>query len=156
MIVNLAGGIWLNREELDTQAIRTAVNFLKQGGLLGIAPEGTRSKNGGLLPAKSGVAYLASKSQAKIVPIAITGTENAWSSLMKLRRPKIKIIFGAPFELPPIDRSRRELDLQSNTDEIMCRIAALLPEKYRGVYAGHIRLQELIDLGYPQQNGIES
>jgi 1-acyl-sn-glycerol-3-phosphate acyltransferase len=64
------------------------------------------------------------------------------------RRPYLKLQFGKPFCLPPIDRKNREEQLQRNTDEIMCRIAAMLPEKYWGVYQDHPRLAELIREGY--------
>jgi len=143
-LVKTANGIWVNREEADLQAMRAARSFLQQGGLLGIAPEGTRSHTGGLQPAKTGVAYLADKAGVPIIPAAIFGTEAALSQLLRLRRPHISIRFGEPFTLPPISRQQRDLALQENTTEIMCRIAAMLPAAYHGVYAGHPRLQALL------------
>ncbi len=142
-IVNLGGGIWLNRESADLSALRAALDHLEAGGALGIAPEGTRSRNGALLAAKNGVAYLADKARVPIIPMALAGTESAVKELLHLRRPHITICIGEPFTLPPVDRHNRMADLQKNTDEIMCRIAMLLPEKYHGAYANHPRLQEL-------------
>jgi 1-acyl-sn-glycerol-3-phosphate acyltransferase len=142
-LVNALGGIWLHREEADIHALREARNFLQKGGLLGVAPEGTRSHSGALTPAKTGIAYLADKANVDVVPTAIYGTETAMLQLAHLRRPKIFIHFGKPVHLPPITRSSRESDLQRNTDEIMCRIAAMLPEAYHGVYRGHPMLLEL-------------
>ncbi len=147
-LVKIARGIWLNREEADSQAIRAAIQYIQNGGLLGIAPEGTRSKSGGMQPGKPGVAYLASKVDAPIYPVALTGSERAWQELARLRRPVLTMKIGRPFTLPPVERKTRETDLQRNTDEIMCRIASLLPQSYRGVYADHPRVKELELEGY--------
>lgn len=143
-IVDTTGGIWINREDADLPAMRAARDLLKKGGLLGIAPEGTRSRNGKLGPAKTGVAYLADKVDVPIIPIAIYGTEKAFQELYRFKRPHLYVNFGEPFYLPPLDRKDREAGMQRNTDEIMCRIAAMLPEEYRGVYENHARLQELL------------
>lgn len=143
-LVNLFGGIWINREASDFQAIREARSFLQNGGKLGIAPEGTRSDTESLIPGKTGVAFLAHKAQVPITPIAVTGTENAFRELARLRRPNITLQFGEPFTLPPLDRKDRAGSLDQNTDEIMCQIAVLLPPKYRGVYTDYPRLHELL------------
>lgn len=144
LLVNALDGIWLNRTEADTRAIRVACEYLHGGGGLGIAPEGTRSKTGALSKAKSGVAYLAHKAGVPIIPVAISGTESAFRQLFHLQRPRIRVIIGSPFSLPPIERTDRDRSLQRNTDEIMCHIAALLPPEYRGVYAEHPRLKEMM------------
>jgi len=143
-LVDIFNGIWLDRENPDITALRDARNFLKNGGLLGIAPEGTRSHTGSLIPAKTGTAYLADKTKVPIVPIAVWGTEKVFSELAHLRRANITIRFGKPFTLPPLDRKDRTGSLQRNTDEIMCQIAVMLPPEYRGVYADHPRLKELL------------
>lgn len=137
-------GIWINREDADIHALREARSFLQAGGILGIAPEGTRSRTGALEPAKTGVAYLADKAGVAVIPVAITGSETAAHSLLRLRRPCLTIRYGMPLKLPPIPRSDRDAALQSNTDEIMCRIAAMLPPANRGAYASHPRLLELL------------
>jgi 1-acyl-sn-glycerol-3-phosphate acyltransferase len=144
-MVNAVHGIWINRDQADLRALRAATEYLKKGGLLGIAPEGTRSQNGSLMPAKTGVAYLADKMKVVIIPVAITGTEKVFHDLYRFHRSHILIKFGQPFYLPPLERGERALGLQQNTDEIMCRIAAMLPASYRGVYADHSRLKELVD-----------
>lgn len=149
-LVNQVGGIWLHREEADLNALRQAQKFLEDGGLLGIAPEGTRSQSRALTRAKTGVAYLVYRSRVPVLPAAITGTEIAFRQLLCLHRPRIRIEFGEPFHLPPIDRSSRSTGLQHNTDEIMCRIAALLPQAYRGVYVDHPRLGELLNPRVPE------
>jgi 1-acyl-sn-glycerol-3-phosphate acyltransferase len=144
-LIVAVGGIWINREEADVHALREARQFLKDGGMLGIAPEGTRSQTGALIQAKTGVAYLADKAGVPVIPGAVYGSESAIRQLFHLRRPAIHFQFGKPLMLTPLSRSNRDADLQRNTDEIMCRIAAMLPERYWGVYAGHPKLIELLN-----------
>lgn len=139
------GGIWLNRQEIDTSALRAARDHLKAGGVFGLAPEGTRSGTGALIQAKTGVAFLVDQARVPILPVGVSGTWRIANEIFTLRRPRITVRFGEPFTLPPIDRSERDAGLNSNTDEIMCRIAALLPPEYRGVYADHPRVLELLD-----------
>lgn len=143
-IVDAADGIWIDRTRTDFGALKEARKHLKKGGLLGLAPEGTRSDNHELIEAKPGVAFLADVSKAVILPTATTGSENSLKKMFTFQRPKIHFTFGEPYTLPPLDRKDREASLKRNTDEIMCRIAVLLPEKYRGFYADHPRLLELL------------
>jgi 1-acyl-sn-glycerol-3-phosphate acyltransferase len=143
-LINSVHGIWINRESADLGALREALDYLRQGGMLGIAPEGTRSHSGVLMQAKTGVAYLADKSGVPIVPIAIWGSQGALAKAFRLTRPRLYVRVGKPFTLPAVDRKDREAGLQRNTDEIMCRIAAMLPDEYWGAYADHPRLQELV------------
>ena len=143
-LINLLDGIWLSREEIDTRALRTARDHLQEGGVLGIAPEGTRSQTGSLLEAKTGVAFLADQAKVPMVPVAVAGTWQITSEILSLKRPEISVTFGEPFMLPPVNRKTRDQDLKRNTEEIMCQLAALLPAEYRGVYADHPRLNELL------------
>ena len=140
------GAIWLNRFEADIQAMKEILRRLKAGGLLAIAPEGTRSKSEALQEGKPGVAFLASKVNIPIIPVALTGTEDRVikDNFKHLRRSHIIIRVGEPFNLPAISRKDRDASLRVATDEIMCQIAAMLPEKYRGVYSEHPRLKELL------------
>jgi 1-acyl-sn-glycerol-3-phosphate acyltransferase len=144
-LVDQMDGIWIDRENPDVEALKKARSYLKKGWLLGIAPEGTRSDSHALIEAKSGVAFLADKLDGIIVPIGIAGTEGGLKRMFTLQRPKFSAVVGEPFQLPPLDRKNREKTLQRNTDEIMCRIAILLPPIYRGVYADHPRLKELLE-----------
>lgn len=138
--------IWLNRFEADFSALREILARTKNGGLLVIAPEGTRSKTEALQEAKVGVAFLASKSGFPVVPVAVTGTEDRLvvENLKRFRRSKIVVNVGEPFKIEIPKGKGREQELRAATDEIMCRIAAMLPEKYRGFYANHPRLKELL------------
>lgn len=139
-----AGGIWLDRSKADFTAFGQALATLQSGRALGIAPEGTRSSKRQLLEGKSGVVLLAHRGRVPIVPVGITGTETALARIFTFRTARIQVRFGAPIHLPPFSRENREEDLQRQTEEIMCRIAALLPSEYRGFYADHPRLKEIL------------
>jgi 1-acyl-sn-glycerol-3-phosphate acyltransferase len=144
-----ANAIWLNRFEADYSALREILARMEKGGMLVIAPEGTRSKTEALQEAKLGVAFLASKSGYPVIPVAVTGTEDRaiLENLKRLRRSKIIVRGGDPFKIELPKGKGREQAMHAATDEIMCRIAAMLPEKYRGVYADHPRLKELLKTG---------
>lgn len=148
LVVNIAGGIWLDRFILEVKPVQQVQDHLQKGGLLGIAPEGTRSRTHHLMPAKNGVAFLAGKVDVPIIPEATVGTEDAVPKLLRLRRPRITVRFGPSFRLAPVDIQDRSGSRKRNTDDIMCHIAALLPEQYRGVYTNHPRLKELLAVGY--------
>jgi 1-acyl-sn-glycerol-3-phosphate acyltransferase len=139
------GGVWLDRSKADFTAFGQALTLLQQGRALGIAPEGTRSETGQLLEGKPGTILLAHRARVSIVPVGITGTQLALKSLLKLRKGKVVAHFGKPYHPPPFSRDNREEDLNRQTDELMCRMAALLPESYRGFYKDHPRLKELLD-----------
>src|SRR6476619_1818907 len=139
-----ANAIWLNRFDADYSAFRQILDRMKQGGLLVIAPEGTRSKTEALQEGKMGVAFLASKSGYPILPVALTGTEDrrVVENLKHFRRLKITVTAGDWMEVRIPAGKGREQAMRAATDEIMCRIGALLPESYRGVYTDHPRLKE--------------
>ena len=140
--------IWLNRFDADYAAFREILTRMEKGGLMVIAPEGTRSKTEALQEGKMGVAFLASKSGYPVLPVALTGTEDRLivQNLKRFRRSKITARAGEMFRVnvPPRGRGREE-SMRAATDEIMCRLAAELPEKYRGFYADHPRLKELLE-----------
>ncbi len=142
-----ANAVWLNRFEADYAALRQILDRMKQGGMLVIAPEGTRSKTEALQEGKMGVAFLAAKSGFPVLPVALTGTEDrrVVENLKHFRRSKITVTAGDLMEIHIPAGKGREQAMRQATDEIMCRIAALLPEKYRGVYADHPRLKELLN-----------
>ncbi|HSL44008.1 MAG TPA: lysophospholipid acyltransferase family protein [Anaerolineales bacterium] len=141
-----ANAVWLNRFDADYPALRQILERMKHGGLLVIAPEGTRSKTEALQPGKMGVAFLASKSGYPVLPVAVTGTEDrvVIENLKRLRRSKITATAADLMYIDIPKGKGREEAMRQATDEIMCQIAAMLPEKYRGVYADHPRLKELL------------
>ena len=138
--------LFVDRYNPDLKALRKMIELMKEGKCLVIAPEGTRSPTGSLLEGKPGVTYLAARSGFPVLPVAITGTrdELLLENVKRFRKSSITLTGGEPFIVPPLPNKDRDAALQKYTDEIMCRIAALLPEKYRGVYAGHPRLMELL------------
>jgi 1-acyl-sn-glycerol-3-phosphate acyltransferase len=139
-----AQGIWLDRDTADFSAFRTAVDALNKGKAIGIAPEGTRSMNAQLLEGKPGTALLALRAGVPIIPVAIIGTEDSVSKMLRFKKPLITAEYGQVIPAPKLDRNNREGQLQQLTDEIMCQIAVMMPEKYHGFYAGHPRLKELM------------
>jgi len=143
-IVDSGEGVWLDRSKADFSAFRKSMDLLDKGLALGISPEGTRSDGGKLLEGKPGTVLLALKSDTPIVPVGISGSDTGVSQLLHLKRPRLVARFGSSFRLEAIDRNDRNEVLKRYTDEVMCRIAVLLPERYHGFYAGHPRLKELI------------
>ena len=139
--------IFIDRYNSDIKTLRKVISLMQDDNILVIAPEGTRSRVGSLIEAKPGVSYLATKLNRPIVPVALTGTEDKalFGSLKRLRRARVTVTAGPAFTLPPLPRDNRDEALKQYTDEIMCRIAEILPEKYRGVYAEHPRLKELLN-----------
>lgn len=155
-ILNTCGIIYLDRSKADFGAFREARRVIQSGVAMGIAPEGTRSHDHQLAEGKEGAAMLAMQMQVPIVPVGIHGTEAVFQTLAKLRKPVITARFGESFLLPPFSRDNRAEQLKDATDEIMCRIAMLLPEQYHGFYADHPRLKELMnDRSNPQHTSTE-
>jgi 1-acyl-sn-glycerol-3-phosphate acyltransferase len=138
--------VFIDRFNPDIKTLRRVISLMRENNILVIAPEGTRSRTGSLIEARPGASYLATKLNRPIVPVGITGTEDEalLGNLKKLRRGYITVTAGPIFTLPPLPRENRDEALKLYTDEIMCHIAALLPEKYRGVYANHPKLKELL------------
>lgn len=138
--------LFVDRYNPDLKAIRKMIALMEAGKCLVIAPEGTRSRTGALIEGKPGVAYLAARSGFPVVPVAITGTEDKviLANVKQLKKSSITLTAGNPFVIQPLPKTNRDEALQEYIDEIMCQMAALLPEKYRGVYAEHPRLKELL------------
>jgi len=138
--------LFVDRFNPDLKALRKMIGLMEMGNALVIAPEGTRSRTGALIEGKPGVAFLAARSGFPVIPVAITGTEDQvlFGNLKRFRKTKVTLTAGKPFTIPPLARENREAALQAATDEIMCQIAAILPERYRGVYEDHPRLKVLL------------
>lgn len=138
--------IFIDRFNPDIKAMRKIIKLMDEGNNLVIAPEGTRSRVGSMIEGRPGVSYLATRLGQPIVPVALAGTEDKilFANLKRLHRTHITVTAGKPFTLPPLPKENRDEALKQYTDEIMCQIAALLPEKNWGVYKAHPRLQELL------------
>lgn len=135
-LFNLWGIFPIQRGEADRGALQKGLGALGEGKILVISPEGTRSGDGRLNQGQPGVAFLAIKSGAPVLPLVYYGGEQLNRNLRRLKRTDFKITVGKPFRVVLSDQSAPRLVRQQVADEIMIQIARLLPESYRGVYAG--------------------
>ncbi|WP_018460623.1 lysophospholipid acyltransferase family protein [Thermus oshimai] len=122
----------VERGKGDLSAIKGAIRRLEAGLAFGIFPEGTRSRTGRLQPFKTGVAAIAFRTGAPIVPVAVIGTEEAWPvgrKLFRLRRP-IRVVYGEPIPVPKKGRVEHQ-ELENLTRLIEARLRELLPPRYR-------------------------
>jgi 1-acyl-sn-glycerol-3-phosphate acyltransferase len=135
-ILRAYGSFPVHRGEGDLSAIRASLAALGDGKALLLAPEGTRSPNAQLQPAYEGMAMITSRAGAPVVPVAISGAEDFSRNLRKLRKTRVKLHIGEPFEFTwnhGAPRPSRN-DLRLMSDEAMYRISSLLPPSYRGAY----------------------
>jgi len=132
-LLRLGGMIPVRRFEADLQALRRAQHVLRDGGVLAMFPEGTRGGDKGLRAGEPGTALIALRTDTPIVPIAIWGTEHVKLPRDLFRRTRVHIRFGKPFTLEASKRITRD-DVARGTEAIMREIAALLPERHRGIY----------------------
>jgi 1-acyl-sn-glycerol-3-phosphate acyltransferase len=134
-LFDLWEAIPLQRGEADHGAMRRALAALKDGKILAVAPEGTRSGDGRLQRGQSGVVMLALVSEAPLLPIAYFGSERLRGNMARLRRTDFHIAVGRPFFLDPQGAKVTREFRQQMVDEVMFQLAALLPPLYRGSYA---------------------
>lgn len=128
----------VERGKPDRAALRRAQQLLDEGRLVGVFPEGTRSRAGGLIAPFAGASLLAIRSQSPIIPCAIVGSE-----ALPLRgfapkrpgRPRVTAVYGEPFTLDAQKDDGGKWSLAELTDAMMIELARLLPPDYRGVYA---------------------
>jgi len=137
--LNYVFSLWqiipIRRGEADMTALRSSLEKLAQGYILGISPEGTRSKDGKLLRAHGGITLLALKANAPLLPIAHWGGEHFGSNVKRLRRSRVHLRVGRPFRLDTGGARVNQDMRQQIADEMMYQIAAMLPEEYRGEYS---------------------
>ncbi len=150
--------IW--RGQVDRKAMRAALAALKAGRTVGVFPEGgidpalaevrergerieqiaghTARHSAELIHPQSGIGLLAIQAQARLLPVAVLGTEKILVNLRRLRRTRVKIRVGHPFgplTLPDdIPRRQRRRYLDALAHETMRHVAALLPPGNRGPY----------------------
>ena len=134
LIVDALGIIWVHRGRPDRRAISAALQALREGKRVIIAPEGRESVSGMVEARTNGAAFLALKAGVPIVPVSMTGTEfrRVENSMKGLRRPRVTLTVGKPFYLPELRRGPRRLE--EATRFIMETLARQLPPEYRGVY----------------------
>jgi 1-acyl-sn-glycerol-3-phosphate acyltransferase len=134
-LFSLWGAIPIKRGEADRAAYEASLGALKDGKILAILPEGTRSNDGRLQKGQPGIVLLAARSKASIQTGVVYGHENFWPNFRRLHRTEIFIKIGEPFKLKTEGMSFDRETRQKMADEVMYRMAELIPEGYRGVYA---------------------
>ena len=133
-LFTLWGIIPVRRGEADSSALRRAIDTLRKGYIFGIAPEGTRNLSGRLKRAHPGVSVLAALSNAPLMPIAHWGGENFLRNLARLKRTDFHVRVGDAFCLK-VEKGKVTREIrQQVADEMMFRLAELLPAGYRGEY----------------------
>ncbi len=146
LLAQAVNGIFVDRYNADLGAMREVLRRIQKGGIAVIAPEGTRSPEAALIQGWDGASYIAAKAGLPILPVGIAGSEDTAvvERLKRFKRLQVTVSVGPMFTLPPLQSKHRDEQLAAYTEEIMCRIAAELPETYRGIYADHARLDELL------------
>ncbi len=134
-LFDLYDSIPIRRGEADLQAIHACISVLAKGGMVAVAPEGTRSYDGKLLPGQPGIALLALHSGAPVLPVVHWGGENFSANIKRLKRTDFHIRVGKPFTLDAHGEKAMGKVRQAMADEIMYQMAALMPPEYRGKYA---------------------
>jgi 1-acyl-sn-glycerol-3-phosphate acyltransferase len=131
------GSIPVRRSEVDIDAMKAALRVLRSGGLILMAPEGTRSPTYQMQPAKDGAVILALRGDAPLIPIGLTGTHQVKANWLRFRRAPIRLSIGEPFRLQPSAGAARlsRAEISALTTQAMLRLAAQLPPEFRGVYS---------------------
>jgi 1-acyl-sn-glycerol-3-phosphate acyltransferase len=134
------GAVPIRRGASDREAIRRVSGLLAAGDCVLVFPEGTYAdapEPAAMVPVKTGAALLAVRSGALVLPVGLAGTERVWNRTRGWRvwqRPRVTVTFGAPYRpaLPPGLPTKSAY--QWIAEDMARRIAALVPEAYRGCY----------------------
>ncbi len=136
-LMNLWKSIPVDRQNMGRSTMDACFKVLDDKHILAIAPEGTRSHDGTLQQGKGGVAFIAHKKDAAMLPLVVMGFEQFSHNIKRLHRTPITIKVGPVFEIVQkggrIDADTR----QALADEIMLRLAQLMPPQKRGFYTDH-------------------
>jgi len=136
-IIVAAGVFPIRRGEADEDALAGAVELVTEGHVVGMFPEGTRSRNGELQRGRSGVARIAMQAQVPVVPVVVINSEQIYTGWRRLARPEITIRFGEPLMFDGDPQLLKAT--QDHTHQLMVRIAELLPPSLRGFYKENSR-----------------
>lgn len=121
----------------DQTAVAAAVELVKSGRVVGMFPEGTRSKDSKLKQGKTGAVRIAAAAGAPIVPAVVIGSAAMMSQFGQIwRRPDVTVRYGPPMAIVG-DPSDRDV-MQRETDRLMRTMAAMLPPEMRGVWADEV------------------
>ena len=138
-ILKAYGVIPVHRGDYDRVLFTKIISVIKAGFPLLIAPEGGRSHVPGMKRALPGISYIVEQTHVPVVPVGVVGTtEDFWQRARRGKRPLLNLCIGKPITLPEITEKGTEKHeaRQRNVDLVMNMLAGLLPEEYRGVYAG--------------------
>lgn len=133
IIVRLYGAFPVRRFDADMAAMLHAERLLKRGEVIGMFPEGTRSRSGKLGKPHPGTAVIALRTGAPVLPCAIVGTEQLRNPLNVLRKPRIEVRIGEPIQVEAVRRPTEE-QVSELTNRIFDAIRALLPAQYLDAY----------------------
>ena len=135
LLIRIWGAINVRRGEVDRAALRQAIEALQAGHLLLMAPEGTRSKSGELQEPHDGIAYVATRTNALVIPVGIVGTPDIARNWKQGRRTTVHVTFGRPFYFETAGARVGREALSQMTREAMYQLAAMLPPQQRGRFA---------------------
>jgi 1-acyl-sn-glycerol-3-phosphate acyltransferase len=139
LVLKAYGVIPVHRGDYDRGLLVKIIHILKSGLPLLIAPEGGRSHVPAMRRAKPGVAYIIEQTGVPVLPVGLVGTTgDFWQRATHGDRPNLEMRIGKPITLPSITvkGTERHALRQQHADLVMSHLAGLLPEEYRGVYAG--------------------
>lgn len=135
VIPRLYGAFPVKRFDADMGALLNAERMLKRGEVIGMFPEGTRSRTGKIGKPHPGTAIIALRSGATVLPCAVAGTEQLGNPLNLLHKPKISVTIGEPIQVEQVKRPSEE-QVTELTNRIFAAITAMLPAKYIDTYTG--------------------
>jgi len=144
-LLRWGGAIFIKRGEVDRAALSQSLKALQSGSVFALAPEGTRSKVGGLIKARDGAAYLATRSKVPVLPVGAVNTDILGRNMAHLRRTELQLNIGEPFNLPDLGHRPKGDELSAYTHLIMIHIAALLPQRHWGYYASSPALKAYLE-----------
>jgi len=134
-LFDMWNGIPIQRGEADRTALRRVLEALKEGKIVGLAPEGTRSYHGELQIGRPGILLMALRSGAPVLPVVLHGHEKFWSNLRKFKRTDVYFEVGSPFHIEDHGQMLSREVRDEMIREVMYQMAALLPPRNRGLYS---------------------
>jgi 1-acyl-sn-glycerol-3-phosphate acyltransferase len=133
LLCKLTGQIPVHRGESDRAALEKGIVYVREGKALMIFPEGTVERQEELIAAHAGAAMLAMRTGATVLPVAHCGTRRVLRS-PRFLFPRVDIQIGKPYTPVLPEEVSRKVGLQRITEDMMTRIAEMLPEEQRGIY----------------------
>jgi 1-acyl-sn-glycerol-3-phosphate acyltransferase len=126
----------VRRGEADRQSFRTSLEVLARGGVLLMFPEGTRSVDGRLRPPEPGAAFIALRTGAPVLPVAVIGTQRVMPKGARLPRPApVLVRIGPMIQVPKREGRIDRADLDAWARRFMDAIGALLPPEQQPITA---------------------